>query len=255
MASEELQIQLKQRFIEQRGIWNSEWEALLKLSPNYFEGYLNIQAASQGKNSLSPKVQELICVAVAASCTHIHIPAVRAHITSALALGATSDEILEVMGLTYLLGVHTVTLGAPILFELMDELGISQVPYEIDEARLHIKDKFISQRGFWPEGFTPLLQMDPGFFEAYTDFSSFSSRSKVLEPKIREIIICAFDAATTHLYARGTKVHMRNALKLGATPDEIIQMLEITSLMGIHGVSHSAPVLLQQLSARPEHLG
>jgi len=243
------QAKLQQRFESLRGTWSLEWEALLKLNEDYFEAYLNIQDASQRKQHNSPKVQEFIYIAVAACTTHIHGPGIKAHIQSALALGATAAEITEVIGLTYLVGIHTVTLGAPILLELMEEEGIAgeENTKELDEHRERIKADFVKKIGFWPPTFQPLLDLVPDYFEAYTDFSGLPSKTNVLEPKVREIITCAFDAATTHLYARGTKIHMRNALRLGATPGEIMEMLEITSLMGIHGVQVAAPLLLEQL--------
>ncbi|KAG9571395.1 hypothetical protein KCU71_g205, partial [Aureobasidium melanogenum] len=255
MAPKENVARLRSLFEAQRGVWTEEWESLAALSPEYLESYLKLQAASQNRQRLPPKIQELCYIAVAASVTHIHLPAVRAHVQAALALGATGAEIMEVIGLTYLLGVHTVTLGFPILAELMEELDLKlesaasgEKGTSLDDERSRIKDEFVARRGFWPPTFDILLELDPQFFEQYADFSSFSSRTGVLEPKYREVVICAFDAATTHLYGRGTKIHMRNALKLGATPEEIIEMLEITSLMGIDGVTHSAPALTQQLA-------
>ena len=43
---------------------------------------------------------------------------------------------------------------------------------------------------------------------------------------------------------------MRNALQLGATPEEVLEMLEITSLMGIDGVYASAPILYEHLRSK-----
>ncbi|OCK78501.1 carboxymuconolactone decarboxylase [Lepidopterella palustris CBS 459.81] len=249
MALNKQQAELKQQFVDQRGLWDDDWEAILKLNPSYLAAYINLRNASQQKQRLAPKVQEFVYIAVAASTTAIHTPAVRAHIQAALKVGATADEIMEVIGLTYLVGIHTVTLGAPILLELMEELGIDGAGTStFDAERERIKSDFVKQRGFWTDTWNPLLQLDPQFFEAYTNFSSLPSKTGVLEPKVREIVTCAFDAATTHLYGRGTKIHMRNALRLGATPDEIMEMLEITSLMGIDGVTAAAPLLREQLS-------
>ena len=42
---------------------------------------------------------------------------------------------------------------------------------------------------------------------------------------------------------------MRNALKEGTTPDELMEMLEITSLMSIDGVTASAAVLTEKWEA------
>jgi alkylhydroperoxidase/carboxymuconolactone decarboxylase family protein YurZ len=247
MPLDQHQAQLQQQFLDLRGVWSPEWEAILKLNPAYFEAYVKLQAASQSKRHLSPKVQEFIFIAIAASPTHIHIPGIKAHIQAALALGATAAEITDVIGLTTLLGIHTVTLGAPILLDLMEEEGIKKTTGVNDSERQRIKDNFIRQRGFWTDTWNPILDLDPYFFEAYVDFSSLPSKTNLLDPKDRELITCAFDAATTHLYGRGTKIHMRNALKLGATPGEVMEMLELTMLMGIHGVCVAAPLLLGQL--------
>ncbi|GAB7356251.1 hypothetical protein MBLNU459_g7065t1 [Dothideomycetes sp. NU459] len=251
MSLNQTQAQLKSQFVSQRGHWDPDWEAVLKLRPDYLEAYIKIRDVSQDRTRLPAKVQEFIYIAVAASTTHMHMPGVRAHVKAAIAAGASSDEIMEVIGLTYLVGIHTVTLGAPILLELMEELGIKGDGDDsgvLEEDRARIKASFIKQRGFWTDTWNPLLELDPHFFEAYTDFSSLPSKTGVLEPKVRELVTCAFDAATTHLYGRGTKIHMRNALRLGATPAEIMEMLEITSLMGIHGVTLAASVLLDESS-------
>jgi len=250
MGLDAQQTKLQQRFVELRGVWTPEWEALLKLDPSYFSAYVNLQSIAQSRKHLSAKLQEFIYIAVAASPTHIHVPGIKAHIQAALTLGATAAEITEVIGLTTLLGIHTVTLGAPVLLELMQEEGISTESFaesapEAEKER--IKEAFIRQRGFWTDTWNPILTLDPYFFEAYVDFSSLPSKTGVLDPKDRELITCAFDAATTHLYARGTKIHMRNALRLGATPGEIMEMLELTMLMGVHGVIVAAPILLEQL--------
>ncbi|KAL2823626.1 carboxymuconolactone decarboxylase [Aspergillus cavernicola] len=246
------QEKLKERFLCTRGVWDEDWEAVLRQTPAYFESYLNLRDAAQGRGWLPPKVQEFICIAVAACTTHIHSPAIRSHIQAARAVGATADEITEVIGLTYLVGIHTVTLGAPILLELMAEERINvevdaKEAENLDRERQRIKDAFIRSRGFWTDSWNPLLELDPTFFQAYSDFSANASASETLEPKYRELIVCAFDAATTHLYGRGTRIHMRNALRLGATPNEVMEMLEITSLMGIDGVTVASRLLLEQV--------
>ncbi|OGE54877.1 hypothetical protein PENARI_c005G02786 [Penicillium arizonense] len=244
---------IQNRFLSTRGMWNEDWAALLQQSPRYFEYYLNLrEAAGLRRNRLPPKIQEFICIAVATCTTHIHGPAIRCHIHAARAIGATADEIMDVIGLTQLVGIHTVTLGAPILQELIEEEGITIKPEgvdsdELDRERQRIKNDFIGARGFWTDTWNPFLDLDPVFFEAYSRFSANASSCQRLEPKHRELIVCAFDVATTHLYGRGTKIHMRNALRLGATPDEIMEMLEITSLMGIDGVTAGARLLVEQL--------
>lgn len=248
MASSNRVEELKQRFIALDGVYDESWEALAKLQPDYFEAYLNMQDVSQRRKRLSPKIQQFIYLSVAACCTHIHSPAVKAHTSAAIKLGATKEELFEVIGLTSLVGIHAVTQGVPLLLELCEEFGLPGAAEGpgVAEERERIKQDFIKKRGFWTDTWNPLLQMDAPFFESYTKFST-QSYVGPLEPKDREIIVCAFDAATTHLYNRGTKIHMRNAIKLGATPEELMEMLEITSLMGMHGVTNAAKILADQL--------
>ena len=235
-----------------RRTWSSEWADLLELDAEMFEQFMIMRDVPQRRCRLSPKVQEFIYIAVQASATTVYSPSVREHIKTALGLGATPEEIMEVIGLTSLVGVHTVTLGTPILLEILAEEGMqSKLPPTTNDARRDgIKAEFIKTRGFWTDTWNPILQLDPDFFEAYMRFSSLPARREVLEPKLRELIYCAFDAATTHLYGRGTKIHMRNAIRLGATPEEIMEMLELVSFVGMNGVVNAAPILAQELGKR-----
>ena len=73
-------------------------------------------------------------------------------------------------------------------------------------------------------------------------------RSGTLEPKVKEFIYIAFDTAATHLYVKGLKLHIENAIDHGATPQEILEVMEIASVLGIHGVTAAAPILLEELS-------
>ena len=75
---------------------------------------------------LDPKTIEFIAIAVDASCTHMYAPGVRRHIRKALELGATKEEITAVLQLTSVLGIHTMSLGAPILIEELASAGTRQ---------------------------------------------------------------------------------------------------------------------------------
>jgi alkylhydroperoxidase/carboxymuconolactone decarboxylase family protein YurZ len=70
----------------------------------------------------------------------------------------------------------------------------------------------------------------------------------VLEPKVKELVYIAFDAAATHLYVPGLKLHMRNAVRLGATAEEITEVLEIVSVIGIHAATVGVPILAEELA-------
>ena len=46
------------------------------------------------------------------------------------------------------------------------------------------------------------------------------------DPKVKELVYCAFDVASTHLWLPGLKLHIRNALGYGATPTEVMEVIE-----------------------------
>lgn len=69
---------------------------------------------------------------------------------------------------------------------------------------------------------------------------------------MKELIYCAFDAASTHLYVPGLKLHMKNALGYGAMPHEIIEVLELATLLSIHTAHVAAPIIEEMVKTTPE---
>lgn len=90
-----------------------------------------------------------------------------------------------------------------------------------------------------------MLDLDPELFAAYTEFSAHPWHHGPLEPKIKEFIYIAFDATATHLYEKGLKLHIENAVGYGATAQEILEVMEIASVLGIHAVTSAAPILAE----------
>lgn len=111
-----------------------------------------------------------------------------------------------------------------------------------------LKEKFLAERGYWKEElFGAILKLDPDYFEAYLSLSAAPWKNGVLPPKIKEFIYIAIDASTTHLYEPGLRQHIQNALKYGATKAEIMEVLELTSVLGIHTMTVGVPVLVEEL--------
>lgn len=123
---------------------------------------------------------------------------------------------------------------------------------QLTDRQRELREQFVEERGYWSPIWDGLLQLDPEFFEAYLNFSSVPWRKGVLEPKVRELIYTAIDASTTHLYEPGLRVHIRNALKYGATKEEIMEVLELTSVLGIHTCTLGVPVLMEELATFEE---
>ena len=102
--------------------------------------------------------------------------------------------------------------------------------------------------GDWNPLWDTLRAWDPAFVEGYLTLRSVPFASGPLPDKTKELILIALNAATTHLYAAGVRRHIQNALKLGATRDEILQVIELTVVLGIHGCNLAVPILAEELA-------
>jgi alkylhydroperoxidase/carboxymuconolactone decarboxylase family protein YurZ len=106
------------------GQWNQAWDEAAAFDAEWMEKFLDMGTHSVRKGIIDPKTYELIAIAVDASCTHMYAPGTRRHIARALEVGATPDEIMAVLQLVAVLGIHSVALGAPMLAEEMNKRGL-----------------------------------------------------------------------------------------------------------------------------------
>ena len=104
--------------------------------------------------------------------------------------------------------------------------------------------------GEWNPNWDPFYELDPAWTEAFIAMGTGPMVSGVLDAKTIELIAIAVDASCTHLYAPGVQRHIRKALDVGATREEITAVLQLTSVLGIHTMSLGAPMLLEELAAR-----
>ena len=243
------QQEIKDAFIAARGFWGEPWETVLRIDPDFVAAYLGLYAVPWRKSHLSARFKELCCISVNAAATHLHVPGILPHIKAALDFGATPAEIMEVLELAATLGIHTMNIGVPLLVEVLEERGRTG-PGRLSTYQESLKAEFTRVRGYWHEFWNDMLELDPEMFEAYLEFSSVPWRTGPLSPAEKELIYISYDIAATHLYVPGTKLHIRNALDHGATPEQVLEVMEIASMIGIHAVTTAVPILAAELKAR-----
>ncbi len=100
-------------------------------------------------------------------------------------------------------------------------------------------------KGDWNPVWDKLAELDPDYLEAYLAFRSVPHNNGPLPQKTKELIMIAINAATTHLYGPGVKRHMENAIKAGATKEEILEVIQLTTVMGIHACNLAIPMLME----------
>jgi alkylhydroperoxidase/carboxymuconolactone decarboxylase family protein YurZ len=52
------------------------------------------------------------------------------------------------------------------------------------------------------------------------------------------------------MYAPGTRRHIQAALDMGVTPEEILEVLKLATIVGIHSCNLGVPILVEEMAAR-----
>ena len=90
---------------------------VLEITPAWTEAIIAASLPVYTSGVLFAKLAELFRIAVDASVNHMYTPGTRRHIQTALKLGVTVEEIMEVLKICATQGIQSCNLGAPILAE------------------------------------------------------------------------------------------------------------------------------------------
>jgi len=206
---------------------------------------LEKMTANPWSNGILPrKTVELVGLAVNAACTNLNANGTRQHIRGALDAGATRDEIFMVLKMASLLSIHTCSLAAPILLEEAQAAGVKPAPKTPGATPVCDKMKAVGQ---WNTAWDPFFQLDPVWAEEFIAAGAPVYIGNVLQPKLAELLSIAFDASITHMYAPGTRRHIKAALKHGATMEEIMEVLKICVAEGAQACNLGVPILAEEL--------
>ena len=92
--------------------------------------------------------------------------------------------------------------------------------------------------GQWNAAWDEAAALDPEWMERFLAMGTLPLRRG------------AVDASCTHLYAPGTRRHIAGALDKGATPEEVLAVLQAVAALGIHSVALGAPMLVEEIEKR-----
>lgn len=117
--------------------------------------------------------------------------------------------------------------------------------------QLAIKDYFIRERGYWRPWTETILRINPQFLRRYATYAGYPARTGPLSQRMIELIYVALDASSTHLFAAGARTHMEMALRVGATPLDILDVLHIVTAQGLETVYQSVNILAEEAGLGP----
>jgi alkylhydroperoxidase/carboxymuconolactone decarboxylase family protein YurZ len=229
------------------GPWSGAALALLReWDPAWAADAERMTRAAWRAGGLSPRIAALVALAVASASTALDAEGTRRHIRAAIAAGASRDEVLTVLKMAALLSIHTCSLGAPILLEEAKAAGIA-LPAAPDPAPPTPACDRLRAAGLWNAAWDPFFQLAPDWTDAFMAAGGGIYLGRI-EPRLAELLSIAFDASIRHMYAPGVRRHIRAALALGATPGEVMGVLQICVAQGVQACNMAVPILAEALA-------
>jgi alkylhydroperoxidase/carboxymuconolactone decarboxylase family protein YurZ len=100
----------------------------------------------------------------------------------------------------------------------------------------------------WNEAWDPFFQLDSVWTDQFMAAGMGVYTGNVIEPKLAELLSIAFDVSYTHMYAPGTRRHIRAALRLGASLEEVMKVLKLCVVQGVQACNLGVLILAEELA-------
>ena len=213
--------------------------------PAKAEAYLKVNTNPWTNGVLDIKTIELICVGLNAACTNLQPEPTRRHIRAALQAGATRNEIQLVIEGAAFMAIHACSLGAPMLLEEGKAAGKTPTLKKVATPAADV----MKAKGLWNTAWDPFFNLDPLWTDQFFAAVGGIYDGKTLQPKFVELLSIALDASVTHMYAPGTRRHIKAALAAGATMEEIMETLKIATSFGQETINMAIPILAEETAA------
>ena len=107
-------------------------------------------------------------------------------------------------------------------------------------------ERIEQDRGFARSWHPILAQRDPDYMEMWHNVVMHALyKERALSRKVKELICVVMDAIT--YYEVGLRIHVRGALEHGATEEEILEALELCSVLGGHCMTVHLPAFAEEV--------
>jgi hypothetical protein len=183
---------------------------------------LAANAASTAGDPLELLDQHLIRLGVAASVTSLSNYAIEAAVAEVYAAGGTPGQAQEILSLVSGLGVHSLMAASLVVLEQAREAGYGFSEELTNEQQL-LWDEHVGSDPFWagferdlPGFLRSMLILSSDQFVAFFSYCAVPWKSRSVRAKIKELTAMACDATPAHRFLPGFRLHLANAVTLGA---------------------------------------
>jgi alkylhydroperoxidase/carboxymuconolactone decarboxylase family protein YurZ len=191
-----------------------------------------LAAAPEGEE-LDERIAALARLGLSATVVVLDPDAIREHTARALELGWTAPQIHEILTLVSGMGVHT-------FFEATRALDELAPPAEPSPEAEELWRRHVGDDPYWdgmeeevPGFLRALNRRSPEAFEAFFAYNAVPWRTRQVRAIVKELISIGVDAQPAHRYLPGMRLHIRNALTVGAGRRQIRGILAIAAGSGM----------------------
>ncbi len=232
--------------------WDAALGKLREWDPAWAEQCVKMTTNPWTEGVLRTKFIELVCIGLNAARTNFNPEGTRRHIRAAIAAGANREEILFVLKCASVMSIHSCSFAAPILLEEADagrlqDTGAKRLQRLQNAGEATAAIEKMKAIGQWDEEWDPLLFFAPVWTDQYMAICDRLYATSVFPPKELELLSVALDASYTHMYGPGTRRHIKNALRAGATIEEIMEVLKLCVIQGVQACNLGVPILAEEL--------
>ncbi len=234
----------------------SPWEAALsklrEWDPVWATQCVKMTMNPWTKGVLDTKFIELVCIGLNAARTNLNPDGTRRHMRAAIEAGANREEILFVLKCASVMSIHSCSFGAPILLKeasagSLQDAGATRSQDLQNAGGATAAIEKMKAIGQWNEEWDSLLFLAPVWTDQYMAMCVGLYGTNVFPPKELELLSVALDASYTHMYGPGTRRHIKNALRAGATVEEIMEVLKLCVVQGVQACNLGVPILAEEL--------
>ncbi|RQW40038.1 carboxymuconolactone decarboxylase family protein [Novosphingobium sp. LASN5T] len=183
----------------------------------------------------------LVTLAVAASVTALDRAATASAIAECFDAGGSIGQIQEILALASGLGVHTLMVTATAVLEAASARGLIDAAAPLDAERQALWDRHVGADPFWngfsaelPGFLEAMLRLSPDIFTGFFEYCAIPWRSGTVRARVKELAALACDAAPSHRFRPGFRVHLKNAIALGIGRRAIMQAMDIAAAAPEH---------------------
>lgn len=186
---------------------------------------------SHAGEPLDPMDIAMVRLGLAASVTALDPDAIEIAVEKAMAAGATPAQIQEVVSLVSGLGVHSLMVTA---VPIARAAGLESSPLTPEQQALW--DGYVGSDPFWaafeielPGFLGAMLRLSADQFTAFFEYCAVPWKSGQVRARLKELIAMACDATPAHRFMPGFRLHLNNAITLGAGRRAILECLDLAA--------------------------